>query len=219
MARLRSNAEYLAQILIFAELGQTRLTQIGALCTRKSFAAGDLIFREGDEAEWVYFVLSGQAKVEMRSESGESEFVLLRGPLKTLGDIAMIENTPQPATAIAATKLRTLALSRDNFQNHVMDDPQIRHLLMESLAERVRDLAKIIVDRRATTIEQRLLDFVRSKADEAGVAHVGLSQVKMAELLGCSRGSVNHNLRVLVRDGAISKLGRGRFRVQGGYLS
>lgn len=92
---------------------------------RKVFYAGQKIFSEGDRGDRAYLIQSGSVDI-IKNEM----------PLATLnagelfGEMALIDDKPRMATAMAQTDVTVVIISRDSFNEKLSKaDPFIRGLL------------------------------------------------------------------------------------------
>jgi EAL domain-containing protein (putative c-di-GMP-specific phosphodiesterase class I) len=77
---------------------------VAELLTR-SVRAGDLIFAQGDAADVAYVVESGEVEIRIRAD-GVARRIALVGPGDLLGEMAVVDDSPRSATAIARLDTR-----------------------------------------------------------------------------------------------------------------
>jgi ATP-binding cassette subfamily B protein len=91
-----------------------------------SFAFGSPIVREGDEADALYVVVSGKARVVKNGERGEE---LSLGALKagdSFGEMGLLERTRRSATVRASGDVEALRLDHSVFEALLRTHPEIR---------------------------------------------------------------------------------------------
>ncbi|MBX9633853.1 MAG: cyclic nucleotide-binding domain-containing protein, partial [Magnetospirillum sp.] len=79
----------------------------------------EVLMREGDLGESMYFIVSGQVEVKGRNGT----FVLKAGDF--FGEIALIERCPRTATVRAMTRCQLLILDVHDFQRFVAGYPHL----------------------------------------------------------------------------------------------
>ena len=99
----------------------------------RAFKAGDVIFADGDFGEHMFAVLEGD--VEIRSGDRVLEMVAVGG---VFGELALIDQAPRSATAIAMRDCRLAAVSRERFIALVQRTPYFALDIMKILADRLR---------------------------------------------------------------------------------
>jgi serine phosphatase RsbU (regulator of sigma subunit) len=98
---------------------------------------GNALFREGDEAEGAYVLLSGRCAV---SERGEQVNVIEPGEL--FGEIAGFGGGKRTATVTALVPCEILILSPDQLQRGFKDSPDLLRKTLQVLAGRARRIAE-----------------------------------------------------------------------------
>jgi CRP/FNR family transcriptional regulator, cyclic AMP receptor protein len=90
------------------------------------------IMREGESDSTMYVVLSGEIAVSI-----QGTFVERIGVGGILGEIALVNNSPRAASAVALTEVRLLPITRDNFMNLVKSHPAFVVSLLRAIATRL----------------------------------------------------------------------------------
>jgi CRP-like cAMP-binding protein len=110
--------------------------QIGEVPTR-TFEAGTVIFREGDDAKGEAFMVH-QGRVEIRKQLGGEERLLstlAKGEL--LGHLALFRNAPRSATAIAADAVILMVIPANRLDHLVRANSALAVALIRDLATRM----------------------------------------------------------------------------------
>ncbi len=113
------------------------LERIGA--PFRHFDAGEKIFLEEEPATAMYMVRSG--RVDVITYGTVLENVRSGG---IFGEMALIDDEPRSAAAIAAEPTEVVAIDRPTFLAVVRDDPQFALKVMSLLAVRLRRMNKQI---------------------------------------------------------------------------
>ena len=98
-----------------------------------AFKAGSIIFREGDEARDLFVIKSGQIRIQIGNRT-----ITELGPDSIFGEMALIDNEPLSATAIALTDVEMVAVSEKQFLFLVGQTPYFALKVMRVLAQRLR---------------------------------------------------------------------------------
>jgi CRP-like cAMP-binding protein len=92
---------------------------------RKVFYAGTKIFKEGDMGDRAYLIQDGQVEIV---KNGITLATLSKGEL--FGEMALVDDQPRMASAVALTDVSCVIINRDNFREKLAKaDPFIRGLL------------------------------------------------------------------------------------------
>ena len=99
----------------------------------ESFAAGDVIFSQGDEGASMYIIVDGDVEVAY----DEQRSVRL-GAGESFGEMSLIDKRPRSATVTAATDVTLAPISQGAFLVLVHDTPYFALEVMRSLSDRLR---------------------------------------------------------------------------------
>ena len=147
------NAEdFLARAPLFARLRRRSLHKLAALCVPRDFEPGAVMISEGDTGLGLFVIVSGT--VEITKGTGDDALrlaVMERGDL--LGEMALIDDQPRSASAIALEATRCLLITRNSFQTLTEKDPEIAWCLLPTLAERIRDLQQRMISSGAVALQ------------------------------------------------------------------
>ena len=86
---------------------------------------GQAILREGDEGDFMIFVVSGSVDIYKNNAQGERQLMTGVGPGMTLGEMSMIDGEPRFATCIAADATVFAVLTRDAMANIILENPSL----------------------------------------------------------------------------------------------
>jgi CRP-like cAMP-binding protein len=99
----------------------------------KVVADGEAVFREGEAADAMYVVLEGDVDVVHGGQVIETI-----GPGGIVGEMALIEQAPRSATAVARGPVRLAAVSQQRFNFLVQQTPGFALHVMRVLVDRLR---------------------------------------------------------------------------------
>ena len=102
-----------------------------------SFKAGEVIFKESDEAHQLYVIQSGAVNIL----SGNRKLAEL-STNEIFGEMALIDDAPRSATAIAKTDVELVPISEKQFLFLVSQTPYFALKVMRVLARRLRATSK-----------------------------------------------------------------------------
>ena len=91
-----------------------RMNLADALSSR-TFADGETIIKEGDEADGMYFIEQGEVKVTI-TKNGKEQEVGLMNKGKYFGEMALVEDKPRSASVYAIGKVKVAFLERESFE-------------------------------------------------------------------------------------------------------
>ena len=99
----------------------------------RSARAGEVIFKEGDEAHQLFVIKSGEVIIQ----SGNRKLAEL-STNQIFGEMALIDDAPRSANAVAKTDVELVAVSEKQFLFLVSQTPFFALKVMRVLARRLR---------------------------------------------------------------------------------
>jgi serine/threonine-protein kinase len=110
----------------------------GLWLSRRRFATGATVMREGELGDVAYIVLSGRCEV-FKSVEGRAVRLREMGPGEVFGETAILTNRPRTASVVAMDELTVLVVTRESLARELRE-PSWIGALVRALAERFRDL-------------------------------------------------------------------------------
>ncbi|MDP2712147.1 MAG: Crp/Fnr family transcriptional regulator [Solirubrobacteraceae bacterium] len=211
--------ELLANVRVFETLGPEELAQIAAVTVPRSFGAGHVIFREGDQSDTCYIVGSGHARAVRGHGDGRLLTLAHFGPGDIFGELAMFDDERRSATVETLDPVDAVAVLGADMRRLLREHPTIAVKLVVSLGRRLREANERIARQSFQTVQSRVAGVIsrlvaQAQAEGAGERDVLVTttQADIAQLAGSSRESASRFLAVLERAGVVTQ-GRGRVTV------
>jgi CRP/FNR family transcriptional regulator len=211
--------DLLRRVPVFAELAEEELVRVADVAVPRRFAAGEAVFREGDESNTCYVVRSGYARAIREHPDGRSITLANFGPGDIFGELAMFDDERRSATVETIEDTEAIAILGGDMRRLLNEHPDIAVKLLASLGRRLRATNERLARQSFQTVQSRvagvLLQLVagaRSQGAGDGDVLINSTQASLAQLAGSSRESASRFLAVLERAGIITQ-GRGKLVV------
>jgi CRP/FNR family transcriptional regulator, cyclic AMP receptor protein len=192
---------------LFWDAPQAVLDRLALRAQPLTFRCGQRIFCRGDESHGLLAVVSGHVRISAPGPEGRSELVMnLIGPDEVFGEIALLDDGPRTADAIAATRCCLLLLERRDLLPLFDDFPVLAVRLLAILSGRLRRTSQQLTDQAFAGAEQRLAKVLITLAggsDRDGT-RVLTTQRELGHMVGLSREGTNRHLSAWQRKGYIS---------------
>ncbi len=117
--------DLVAQVPFFSNLAASEIAQIADLLSLHIVRAEDVIFNRGDQADCMYFIVSGVIEI---SKPGKVENI--KGG-DFFGEIGVLYNTPRIADATAKTETELLLLNSRDVELFLEYHPKLRERIIE----------------------------------------------------------------------------------------
>jgi CRP/FNR family transcriptional regulator, cyclic AMP receptor protein len=198
-------------------LSEPEKDRLLAICRRRRFNRGEVLFHEGDATDSVHVLVSGRAAIGLTTADGDAATLGVVGPGATFGELSLIAHPPMRSASVTALEpCETLSLGGTEFARLRQEHPAVERMVLEQLALQVRRLSSQLVealyvpaDRR---VLRRLVDLTALYDVGDGTAKVSVTQAMLASMAGTSRVTANHALRRASSNGCIT-LARGYIEV------
>ena len=105
---------------------------------RKTFQAGDVIFSEYEPGDNFYLIQVGRVQIVKIFGDLEKTIAVLN-PGEIFGEMAILEEAPRSATAIAMDQVTALEFNQENFDILMQGNPQVALTLLKLFAMRIHD--------------------------------------------------------------------------------
>ena len=145
-------------------LTTSQLAMIAGLGEERTAAAGDTLYRIGDEQ--YPFIAIAEGEVTVLDAAGNE--IIRHGPARFLGEINLLSGQAAFVTARAATPLRYFAVEREALRGLLFEDGPLSSLVLATFIERREALQQVsglgmeIIGPHSSAPTMRLLEFVRN---------------------------------------------------------
>jgi CRP/FNR family cyclic AMP-dependent transcriptional regulator len=208
----RAEPELLARVGLFSDLSTAELAGLAALMRPRPYAKDEVIYLRGDPGTAFYVIASGKVKIALTSPDGK-ELILRRLAAGGFhGELALLDNEPRSADAVATEPSVLLVLQRDAFRQFLTDHPAVATKLLGTVSQYLRSNAELIQDATFLDVPARLARILLELAGAPGATELPppgavlpdkMKQGELASLVGATRESVNKWLGAFEKQGLI----------------
>ncbi len=135
--------DQLQTIPLFAKLSADHLALVAELGHERSFEAKEVIFREGDAGAEFFVVLSGKVRISKAVPGAGEEALAILGPGSHFGEMALMDDTPRSADAIAHLATRLWAIKKQDLDALMRQHQDLAYELLwtfvRTLSARLRE--------------------------------------------------------------------------------
>jgi CRP/FNR family transcriptional regulator, cyclic AMP receptor protein len=133
----------LEKVPLFSGLNPAQLRSVAALAETRRFEASSFIFKEGDSGDVMYGVVQGKVRISKRVPGIGEEALAILEPGNYFGEMALIEDGPRSADAIAHIGCTLWVIERGKLEGLMFMDKELAYSLLWSfvrtLSERLRE--------------------------------------------------------------------------------
>lgn len=150
---LNDEVGMLRKVPLFSRVAPAKLKLLAFTSDRVTYAQGQALFNQGDEADAAFVVLTGSAEVLVDSPSGQIRVAEIE-PNEIVGEVAILCDVSRTATVRATAPLEVLRIRKDHFLR-----------LLTEFPEMTIEIVKVLADRLSTTTAE--LSAAKSNARQA----------------------------------------------------
>jgi CRP-like cAMP-binding protein len=131
--------EEMAPIPLFSDLSENEFKRVLAKAQAKKFSSEEVIVKEGDKGNSIYFVTSGEAKVFKRSKDEKQVMVDIIKEGNFFGEFGYFGDSKRHASVVAFTDIEVLEMSKEGLEEVIKEFPRVSDVLIEFYKIRILD--------------------------------------------------------------------------------
>jgi CRP-like cAMP-binding protein len=136
--------------------------------TLRNYPSGTMIFCECQIGHDMFIIQEGQVKITKIVNDNEVILAVLKKG-EFFGEMALLENKPRSASAIAFSDCRVMVVNRSNFDNMVQNQPQLIARLTMTLSERLWSMHRNLINTQIVDPVLKLLDMLAIQIEKLKV--------------------------------------------------
>lgn len=174
---------------------------------------GEILFYQGDEANFLYLVKSGMLKLMHYDSEGNEKILDIIGPRECVGETAFWSARYEfEAVALEDTNLCCYCFS--HFRTFILGNPIYSERIIKYLGQKLDDSMFRIKNLDGLLVKDKLLKQLEKLADDHGqlmddgssrMIRINITQKDLANMVGASRMMVNNALKELKEDNLLDK--------------
>jgi len=129
----------LEAVELFRGLNRKEQDDLRAIALVKPYASGSQIFREGDRGDGLYVVSRGSVQIAHVIDLEVRHVFSVFGPGECFGEMAVIEDRPRSATALAATAAELYFFPRERMLKLLQNSPGLALNMLHMVSHRLRE--------------------------------------------------------------------------------
>ncbi len=194
--------DVLAQTEFFADASPEELRAILKTASEQSLVRGDVLFREGDDSDALYVVLTGRVAVAIANPIDNRETMVgLMTPGDLFGEMPMLDQGARSANARALEPSSVLAIPYAGIVSMFNANPALLWGVTRLLAGRLRETNEALADSVFLDVTGRTAKRLLELADGRDTFILPVTQEELAGMVGASRERVNKAIASFIRLG------------------
>jgi len=197
-----------SETILFAELDDDALAKVVEAGRDVEMRRGDVLFREGDDPDELFVVVSGRIAIANKSIDGRESMVALMEEGDLFGEMGLFDGRGRSAEARALETSVVTAVPYGPVRNLYQDAPALLWRVVAMLAGRLRTMDAALADSVFLDVTGRTAKRLLDLAGEEDEFSLPITQEELAGMVGASRERVNKAIASFIRLGWIEQLDR-----------
>ena len=185
------------------------LARVGKGRSIGHYAAGQVVFSQGDPADAVFYIQKGKLKISVVSEQGKEAVVAMLGPKEFFGEGCLAGQTKRISTAVTMSAAVISRIEKSTILRLIHEEPEFSELFIAHLLGRAIRVEADLIDQLFNSSEKRLArlllllaNFGKESDPEPMIAKI--SQETLAQMIGTTRARVSFFMNKFRKLGFIS---------------
>lgn len=207
--------DLLRQVPLFSGLDDEDMQSLIGAVTRRKYPKDAVIFFESDPGDAMFMILGGRVKVTILSDDGREIILSILGDRDFFGEMALLDNEPRSATAIAVQETEVAVIHQKDFLSIVEKRPRVAINLLSALSDRLRKANHQIGSLALLDVYGRVAGVLLEMARDTGIrlkdGRIRFrrpTHQEIANMIGATRETVSRTISDLHRQGYIEIAGK-----------
>ena len=192
---------------LFSGLQKKELEEVIRIAELRCIPNGQLLFSEGDPADYFYITASGRVRIYKLSSSGREQTLLTPGFGASIGEAALFADGAYPAYAEIQSDAELVAIEKNRFMELLKSRPQLSVNMIALLSQRLKGFAHKIEQLSLMGVVPRLAEYILQNCGSKSELKLEISKGDLASLLGTVPETLSRAFAKLKGGGYISESG------------
>ena len=224
--REAAKVQILKAIPFFASLPEGDLQEMASHMTTKRIKKNEVVLFEEDTPNYMYVVYSGKVRVVQINEEGREQILTIHKKKDFFGEMALLDGKTSPATVIAMEDSEIGLLGRNDFDNFVETNGNLRKHIITVLCKELREAWMMVRIMSFDNAEQRIMGVLDRLKDMYGVRdqrgviiNLKLTHNQIACYASVSRETVTRTLNRFTKNNDIEFLSNRNILIKNAFIS
>src|SRR6266478_3677599 len=156
--QLSDEAQSLARVPLFKRLEHHELEKLAEEVDQADYQAGEVIFNERDKGDALYVVETGVVRIWVMDEDVKPVTLTELKPGEFFGELAVLDRGERSTSATAVEDTHLHRLSSDDFQQFLMEHPDVAIDVICEIGARMRQTNVLVSQRITRNVNQEMED-------------------------------------------------------------
>lgn len=151
-----ATTDLLRSIPMFEGLTPDDLEHLSHRLVERKLSGGAMVFHQGEPGAEMYIVAKGHVNIHLPGENSRRVSLKDISVGEYFGELALFDDKPRSASALATTDAVLLELNRDTLSTYLERRPRAAMAILRTMAERLRQTNTMLSERAAKNVVEEL---------------------------------------------------------------
>ena len=148
--------QHLVDVALFEHLDEGDRARLAEFVDERQLPAGEILFRTGEPGDALYVVRSGEVELYIKDTAGQKIVLALAGVGEVFGELALLDQGPRTATAVALADSDLLALKRDDLLFLFQRSPAAALRVLAAMSHMTRKADELLRTRVSRNVNEEV---------------------------------------------------------------
>ncbi len=134
---------------MFEGLSQEDLDHLASTLVERRLRGGEMIFNQGERGKEMFIIAEGHVNIHLPGEQSRRVSLKDISVGEYFGELALFDDKPRSASALATTEAVLLELSRETLSSYLERRPRAAMAILRTMADRLRETNAMLSERAA----------------------------------------------------------------------
>jgi uncharacterized membrane protein len=150
------DAHLLTNVSLFEHLEEADREQLAGFIHERQLAAGETLFKTGEPGESLYVVRSGEVELFIKDTAGQKIVLAIADAGELFGELALLDQGPRTATAVAVGETHLLALKRHDLLLLFQKSPAAALRVLAAMSRMTRKADELLRTRVSRNVNEEV---------------------------------------------------------------
>lgn len=150
----------------FAVMYKRKQALSGEISPVVRYAAGNVLFRAGDQADCMYDIYEGSVGIYSEYQTENEKLLTKLYADEVFGEMGILDDMPRSATAVCLTDCSIMVVKTESFMEYFQKQPMKILQILQQMCIQLRDLTKTYLQACKTLEELPLMEKKPQEVDE-----------------------------------------------------
>jgi len=145
---------------LFENIDEDRFNLLKEISVVKSFKAGNILFYEGDDPDYLILLVTGILQIYKTDYKGNKIVLHNFYPNSLIAEMVNLEGLKYPASGEFITDGEALLINYEKFEKYFLKDPEISFLFIKQLTKKIKYLEDVIINNVVMDSTARIAKYI-----------------------------------------------------------